>query len=152
MAGEERRINFRLQSYWDQLRGDRPYPSESEINPDDIGDIWPSCYLVHRFKRDGKYIYKYEYLGKELVEAYGDDMNGREVYEELVDAVHTQEVIHHFRQVVQSGHPVTLEGEFTNQAQMHIKYRQALMPIGDGNAQDPGTVAYILGGMRWRAF
>ncbi len=44
-------------------------PAEQDIDPDDIRDLWDSCFLI-RVKDLGKADYNYTYLGEAIIEAY----------------------------------------------------------------------------------
>src|SRR5689334_9850553 len=68
-SGMERRITLRLLSYWEKLRKDRPMPSEKDIDPEDVKDLWGNCYLI-RIKNLDKQDYHYDYLGQAIVDAY----------------------------------------------------------------------------------
>jgi hypothetical protein len=138
------RINEQLQQYWHELRGDRPYPLESEVSPENLGDIWPACYLIS--VRDGKFAY--DHLGAELVEAYGDNFEGREISEHLVYP-HPESLFKTFEQVRQSGQPATDEGEFVDSHGDTVKYRANVLPLG---ARGREGVAFLLGGMKWKRY
>ena len=146
-SASHRRINDTLLDYWIALKGERLYPAESEINPDDIHDIWDSCFLVRVDdvgRRDG---YKYTYLGAALIEAYGDDYNGRDVCDALVNPA-TPALAEKLDEVRQGRMPVMVESVFTNAKNMEIKYRTCLLPLG----VSPAAVDYVIGGMKWKAF
>lgn len=139
---EDKRINQRLQAYWEELRGQRPYPKETEIDPEAIADIWESCFLVN--VQEGS---KYTYLGQSLIEAYGDDLNDKEVCERLVYPSNSGIALK-FQEVVDSKGAVVDEGEFINKKNLLIKYRSCMLPLGD----EAGEVGFIIGGMKWRAY
>lgn len=146
--GQERRITQRLMSYWTELKGNRPFPDETEIKPEELQDIWDSCFLVTVARKNNSLRFQYSYLGEAILEAYGSgDMTGQEVYADLMDASH-KEILEKFHAVVNGGEPVSLESEFTNRQNVLIKFRQCLMPLGNGS----GEITYILGGMKWKAF
>ncbi len=149
MADPKQRISEILKLYWERLRGERPFPMESEVNPDsdELMPIWDSCFLV-RVEANAEQPYHYAYLGDALVAAYGgEDASAREVCEMLVYPS-TMSMVHRFKEVVNSGKPRMEESEFTNGSGELIKYRSELLPLGD----ETGDVAYILGGMKWKAY
>lgn len=138
------RINEHLQQYWHELAGDRPFPLESEISTEALRDIWPSCYLVS-VKPHG---FSYDYLGSDLVAAYGDDLTGREVTERLLYP-HPPTLLARFTEVVETAQARMDESEFTNLRGDKIKYRSCVLPLG---ARGRDGVAFLLGGMKWKAF
>jgi hypothetical protein len=139
------RIDEQLEEYWQQLRGDRALPREDEIDPASIKDIWSACFLVtSRF--DGTFAYTY--LGDALVEAYGDDLTGREIADTLLGA-HPKSLLGSFEKAVRDGMPVTDEGEFVNSKGIPIKYRSCVLPLAGTHGEGVG---FLLGGMKWKAY
>lgn len=145
---KERRITELLKRYWNDVRGDRPYPPESEIDPEALSSIWDSCFLVRVDRGNAERPHHYAYLGAALVRAYGgEDASAREVCEALVYPS-AMSMIHKFREVAEGGVPVQEAGEFRNPAGEVIKYRSELLPLGDRE----GGIGYIIGGMKWKVF
>lgn len=146
-SNRERRINERLLSYWEELKAERPFPAEAEIDPDELADIWDSCFLVQVGARAAQGGYKYTYLGPSLIEAYGDDLTNHEVSSHLI-ALSNPHLVQHFDEVARTAKPLVVESEFTNLKNMIVKYRSCMLPLGTL----PGQVDYIIGGMKWKAF
>jgi hypothetical protein len=148
---QNQRITEILKGYWEALRGDRPFPLESEVDTEsaELRSIWRSCFLVKVDYENADRPYHYAYLGDALVKAYGgEDASAREVCETLVYPS-TMSLIHKFKDVVESGKPTLEENEFTNKVGELIKFRSELLPLG---GQEGSGVGYILGGMKWNAF
>lgn len=138
------RIHERLIEYWQELRGTKDFPSESDIDPSQIAPIWNACFLV---QADAAQNYKYSYLGLSLIEAWGDDASSLGIGSHLIDPA-TASLIHKFKEVVDTKRPVIDEAEFINKKNMRIKYRACMLPLGTA----PNDVKYILGGMKWKAY
>lgn len=138
------RINEQLVQYWHELKADRPLPFEHEINAEQLKNIWYSCFLI-TVKSGG---FAYDYLGKELLDAYGDDLTGREITEALLYP-HPEALFTSFRAVSATAQPVTEDGEFINSKGQNIKYRSSVLPLA---SRGRNGVAFLLGGMRWKAF
>ena len=52
VQGIERRLVYRIMRYWQKQCGGRQYPSLSDIDPEAIADMWPSCFLrAHEQRR-----------------------------------------------------------------------------------------------------
>lgn len=130
--------------YWSEKAGKRSMPLESDINTDDIGDIWDHCFLVRVSDRS----FLYQYLGQSLTGAYGDDLTGREICESLIYP-HPEPLFRSFQKVQSSAQPVHDENEFTNTKGMVVKYRSCVLPLA---AKDVKAVGYLLGAMNWRAY
>lgn len=138
------RINEALLQYWQTLRGTRILPLEPEISAEALKDIWDSCFLVS-IRPDGSFAY--DYLGRDLIAAYGDDLTGREITEKLVYP-HPPSLFAAFQRVARSGEPAMDENAFTNSTGSLVKYRSCVLPFG---AKDRADVAFLLGGMKWKA-
>lgn len=139
------RLTDVLMNYWQGLGKTEGLPLESEIKPENLVRVWEDCFLV-QVKSDRHF--KYDYMGKNLVDAFGDDLK-KDDAEELVSA-DTHRVVEKFSEVVHKKRPFSDEGEFTDARGMLVKYRQLLLPFSD--KKNEGKVSYILGGMRWKAF
>jgi hypothetical protein len=146
-TGSQQRINERLKTYWGELRGNRPYPCEKEIDFNAIEPIWKSCFLVKRDETK-QARFSYIYLGSDLIAAYGDDLSTREICERLVFPS-SMPLMHKFDEVVNTQAPVEQEDEFTNTKGLHVKYRSLMLPLGNDEGTD---VEFIIGGMRWKAY
>lgn len=138
------RINQRLQEYWETLRAGRRMPCETDINTDDLVDIWAYCFLID-VKNTG---FEYDYLGESIIEAYGDDLRGREICEALIYP-HPPSLLKTFRSVVSTLGPVTDESQFKNKNGQQIRYRSCVLPLTKTGAQG---VHFLLGGMKWKAY
>ena len=147
VIGHERRISERLLSLWEELRGDKPIPLESDLDIQRLSDYWESCFIVEISNRGDERDYKYSYLGESIIDAYGDDLTGKEVYNHLI-APYTQMLLLKFETVVGDLATVTDEAEFLNLKSKMIRYRQCLVPLAGGD----GRVGFILGTMTWSQY
>lgn len=139
-AFDSRRAHERLMQYWLSLKGTRNYPREDEVDPEALEPIWDSCFLVTLI--DGRrFGFRYEYMGSELLEAYGRDMTG--LAAEDPEAPQIASLIHALERAA-AGETVTDGSVFTNSKNVEIRYRCCLVPLG------AMTVEYILGCMRWK--
>jgi hypothetical protein len=143
----QHRYHEQLLSYWNELRGGRSFPSENEIDPDALNDLWPSCFLLSIDDVTRRIGYRYSYLGSDLIEAYGEDQHNPDVIMRLVSSA-SMPMVRKFDEVLETGKPVIDESEFINLKHMHIRYRTCMLPLGLAD----GTVTHILGCMRWRAY
>ena len=71
------RITEHLKEYWGKKKAANPYPSETDVDEEELAAIWESCFLIE--VEDGGKKFKYEYLGNKIVEAYGADLEGLSV-------------------------------------------------------------------------
>ncbi len=141
-----KRLHERLLAYWQELRGNRAFPKEHDINPDDLEDVWDSCFLLQVIGKGADMRFRYSYLGSALIEAYGNDLTDQDVCATLIDPT-TPNMIKKSAEVVKQRVQMVDESEFVNSLGMRIKYRSCLLPLGE----KPNEVNYILGAMRWKA-
>jgi hypothetical protein len=138
---EHKRLHERLLAYWQAARGNRPFPSEKDIDPEELADVWDACFLLQVTPAG----FSYAYLGESLVKAYGDDLTSRDVCSTLVEPK-SASMAQKCAEVVKQKTQMIDESEFVNTLGMRVKYRSCLLPLGDRADE----VNYILGAMRWK--
>lgn len=141
------RYHEQLEEYWDELRGNLPFPAEDQINPDTIKEIWPYCFLISIDDVTRRLGYRYSYLGDSLIEAFGGDSGDPAIAMQLI-ATSNKDIIHKFDEVVQRKRQMIDESEFMNLKNLKIKYRTCILPLGTPD----GVVTHIIGLMRWRVY
>lgn len=144
---DELRYHSRLRQYWEEMRGKRLFPQENDINPDDLMDIWDSCFLISIDDVTHRLGYRYSYMGENLIEAYGNGGEDASVCSSLVSTDQTP-MVRKFDEAVRTKQPVTDESEFVNMNNMHIRYRSCILPLGN----PAGVVTHLLGCMRWKMY
>ena len=141
---QERRITVRLLSYWEKLRRGRAMPTEQDLDPDHIEDLWDHCFLLHS-KQLANPDYHYTYFGSEIKKAYQGDLSDVQMAGVLSpNALHITAC---FQKIIATHKPLVDEGEFRNLKGDVVKYRQCMLPMGDGD-----QVHAIFGGMRYKIF
>jgi hypothetical protein len=141
---DERRITVRLMAYWEKLRMRRAMPTEQDIDPDAIADLWDYCFLVH-VSDLGKEGYHYTYLGSEIKKAYQGGLS--EVDTNGLVSPNADRLADCYMEIIHGQKPVVDEGQFCNSRGEMVKYRQCLLPLGDD-----GDVKAIFGGMRYKIY
>lgn len=144
---QHNRLNENLREYWESVRQGRSFPEERDIDPDAIKDIWDSCFLVKKVPDSAYPAFRYDFLGKQLIDAFGDDVTNQEISSKLVDPT-SPPLVKGFVHVVENAEPTEEDSEFINSQGLLVKYRSCMLPLG--NAKD--GVMYILGGMKWKSF
>jgi len=147
MFSDEHRYHTRLKKYWDMLRGEKPFPTENSIDPDDLQDIWDSCFLISIDDVTHRMGYRYSYMGSHLIEAYGDQLNSGDVSSRLI-SMNGSPMVKKFDEVIREKKPLIDESEFVNGSNINIRYRTCILPLGT----DDGKVTHILGCMRWKMY
>lgn len=69
----------RLYRYWDQLRGERAYPSETDIQLVDIADLKP--YLMFANITYPPFAIRYSYIGSQITHFYKRDLTGQYLHD-----------------------------------------------------------------------
>lgn len=147
-VSQSKRINEILQQYWEGISAGRTFPMEQDFNPDEVDSIWDSCFLVRVEGEADNPTFRYVYLGESLVEAYGDDLTNKEICEKLVYPG-SMALVQTFREILSKKTAQMQDSEFVNAHRQVIKFRACMCPLGKDNASQ---VAYIVGGMKWKAF
>lgn len=138
--GTYARLTDILLGHWQAIKGDRPFPAENEVDVAPLAPIWDDCFLIQSCKERQ---YRYDYLGKHLIEAYGEDACREEI--DILVSPYGRGMIEKFNIVADSGAPLHDDGIFSNARHIEVRYRQLLLPLGHD-----GVVTHILGGMRWK--
>jgi hypothetical protein len=146
--GFNRRITEILLRYWLDLREEREMPQEKDIDPNALTNVWNSCFLVKMTDAASHGGYRYAYMGKELLNAFGEDVSRDDA--EILVSLPSMRVTAKFDQAVGMRKPLIDEGEFLNAKKISVKYRQILLPMADN--KKPKELAYLFGGMRWKSF
>jgi len=142
--GAEMRITTRLKKYWDFLRGDKFFPSEKDIKPQEIESIWNNCFVVKADNSCRKEDYRYKHPGKDIIKAYGSDLTGLTV--DSIASVEASHLADKYELVLARKTFVMHEDEFNTPNNEILKYRQILLPLGE----DGVNITAILGGMSYK--
>lgn len=141
----ERRMTMRLLRYWERIKGDRLFPSENDIDPDDpeIIDLWDGCFVIQVRDIYINQDYNYTYLGPAIIEAYRAGISNDA--EQPIISPNANKLEQHFHEVLKTNAPILQDGEFKNLKNITIKYRQCLLPIGEND-----RILAIFGGMSFK--
>ena len=131
----QRRLTWRLLNYWERVRGDRDFPSLSDVKPEDIEDIWPYCFILD-VKDHSEFPY-FRYLGRSFAKYSGVFLRGNH------ELSHTlmKKAVCHYREAVGRGAPVLVEEELTQFDNRKLQFRSVLLPL----SEDQESVSYLLG-------
>ena len=143
-SGKENRLTDILEGYWNQIKGGEEFPSEIDVNPSDIAEIWDNCFLIKSDELEGEG-FKYTFLGQGLINAYGDDISQDEV--SVLIQPNKERFIEKVEETIKTKKPVIDESEFVNAHSVLIKYRKIYLPLGEDD-----HVTHVIGGMRWKGY
>ena len=130
----ERRLVVRLLQYWRELGEPDKIPSESDIDPGAIPDMWPNCVILDVAGKETDP--EFTYIGSELAARARADLSGRRLSGAPADTL-VSKGLSYFGQVLAKKVPITFGGEFTDSRGMKILYRSIILPLSkDGNGID----------------
>ena len=142
-SGMERRLVLQLLSYWREICGERRYPSFSDLNPDAISDIWPSCFAMEVGAELPNAVFR------AIGEAYAshssvslDNLRASDVPDGNL-VIHSIEFL---AEVMAKGVPVSRGGEFVTDEGATVLFRSIMLPMSD----DGETVSGVLGAANCR--
>ncbi|MEM7224705.1 MAG: PAS domain-containing protein [Pseudomonadota bacterium] len=130
----QRRLVWRLLTYWEQRRGERDFPMLADIDPEEIQEMWPQCFVldVANF-RDLPY---FHYLGPSLARYSGVFLSGQDWAMTLL-----RKAVWHYREVLERSAPILVEEELTQFDHQKLLFRSVMLPLSD----DQETINYVLG-------
>jgi hypothetical protein len=143
--GKERRISLILLQYWNALREDRPFPSEDEVDPDQLTHVWAHCFLLQLRDIEQVVDYNYSYLGPEIVKPYETGMLDAE--NTTMISPNANRLAASFQHVIETEDPLLDEGECLTTSGDLVRFRQCMMPLGTD-----GKIHSILGGAWYKLF
>jgi len=140
-----KRGHEQLVTYWHRIKGLALYPSESQVNPNDLQEHWDNMFLLE-VDREILGNFRYQYVGPSIVEAYGVDPTGKS---------HNSNAVPNLRSLLELSAKVAINGSigmdeswFLNNKSQKIMYRCSLVPLCSPG--DRAHVHFILGLMSWR--
>ncbi len=139
---DNRRITEQVLAYWNDLKGDKAFPSFNDITPEGMEDLWPDCFVLKVFfphsmaRRPNDY--EFIYLGENVIPLFGEEINNPKALP------FPEKVIATYQDVVDTRSAITDDGEFENMRNERVKYRQILLPLGP----EDEMIDHILGGIR----
>jgi hypothetical protein len=143
----ERRLVVRLRKYWDFLRGEDNLPNYAKFNKSAIDDVLQSCILCSVAHSGKSMMFKYEYLGKDAVDAFGIDLTGQ--YAANTDRrIPGVNFLKFMTKAIESKDFTSAQGQFVNDNNKIVKYRDCILPFLDSH----GNIAYLVVGLSWRSF
>jgi hypothetical protein len=143
----DKRLTARLKKHWERIRKGRALPEMARFNPGPVDDLWPQCFLVSVDGRGQRLLYKYEYMGEELVALYGRDLTGCYTDERMAQfpgAIVCRGLgpAAMYRQALEE------DGFFVNDHGRLVKYRACFLPFGS----EAKGVTHIVVGLSGRVF
>jgi len=142
--GRKRRITELLLGYWNIIRAGRLFPDHTDVNSEDISDIWDNCFVVKISRDKVTTDYVYIHTGATLEKAYGHDLTIDDT--PPLASPYVDHLVNKYEEVCKNKTPLIEEDSFVNAHGKTVYYRQILLPLGPNDDE----VSHILGGMRYK--
>jgi hypothetical protein len=134
LAGE-RRMYRHLLAYWRTRRRGRSFPVLTDIRPDGIGDLWPSCFILDPVSNP--HFPCFHYLGPALAKYVGILLGGSSDWAlSLLDITMV-----HCREALDTQVPILIEDAVPRFDGRQFLFRAILLPVGDSGRK----LHYLLG-------
>lgn len=142
-TGIERRMVFRLLSYWRGLTSESVPPSLDHVRPEDIPDIWPDCYVLDPigFQHDPVF----RFVGAELSSHATIDLVGCQI-SQVPENTLIQVAVRYVPEVLRKGVPISRGGEFLRDDGSRVLYRSIVLPMSEEGA----SLRFLLGAANCR--
>jgi hypothetical protein len=88
---------LRLFEYWDAKRGERRFPSRTDIDPLDFHDLLPNIFLIDVFEREP--YFRFRLSGSSVDEIHGEYLTGKSP-QDIKTAEVSELIESHFRAVL----------------------------------------------------
>jgi hypothetical protein len=141
--GMERRLVLRLLTHWRAICGERDYPSFSEIQPENMPDMWANCFVLEVCGHEEDPVFRA--VGDEIIRYTSGSLVGTPVSawapNTLIGAA-----VSHTRNVLRKGVPMSHGDEFMKVDGTRVLYRSILLPMSD----DGETISGLLGAANCR--
>ncbi len=131
----QKRLIWQLLDYWERKRRDRDFPALDDIDPDEIAELWPYCFIldIENF-RDVPY---FHYLGPKLARYSGVFLSGRHDWSRTL----LKKAVCHYQEALTRRAPVLVEEDLTQYDNKSLLFRSVLLPLSD----DGTTINFLFG-------
>ena len=143
-SGEEQRLTFRLLSYWNRIRGDKPLPALADVNIQEIQEMWYFTFTISLGNMPEDH--SFHYFGSKLADMFGNDYSG-EMLESALKDLMIENTIGFYEKVVAARAPVSESSSFYLEGK-EARYRSLIVPL----SSDGQTIDYLLGTTNYKIF
>lgn len=125
---------YQLMAYWKRLRGNRLYPSKTDIDQDALGALWDSCFLIAMDSATERQGLCFSYVGSRLMPMVTDNV--------AMSKLHLPRIEKCFDQVLEKHFPIFGEYEVIDELSQRTKYYCCMMPLGGAR-----NITHIVGSL-----
>lgn len=139
----ERRLNMRLMSYWQDLRGEESFAPAVRFDPEAVAELWPHCFtMVPADKPEDATL---DHIGAAIAAASDLPAQALPASDVPTDTL-LGAVLGLMAEVMKVRYPIVDSGDLTDRRGRHCLYRCILLPLTDTS----GTISLLIGGARAR--
>jgi hypothetical protein len=142
--GLERRLVLRLLHHWRDLSGERRFPSFEDVDPAQIPDMWPNCFVLDALGHRDDPVFRV--VGDEIAKESRTGLVSLRISAVPKDSL-MEQATSYLEEVMTKEVPISRGGQFVRDDGAHILYRSVLLPMSD----DGETISGILGAANFRA-
>ena len=135
--GMERRLVLRLLAHWRSLCEERKFPSFADVDPDEIPDIWPFCFVLEILDHEEEPVFRA--IGDDLAAFSKIDLADRHISDASADTLPGVS-ISYLDEVLDKGVPISRGGEFFKTDGTRVLYRSILLPMSDDGEEISGIL------------
>jgi hypothetical protein len=132
----ERRLVLRIEEYWNNLRGERDFPSAADIDPVELDDDWCDCFVI--FPSDPPERATFMFVGPRLLENARLPENWSRDTERHVDDCPPGSMIgravQHVAEVLAQRRPVSVAEVFEEGGE-EVRLRGTLFPLSSNGRE-----------------
>jgi hypothetical protein len=139
----EQRLTFRLLSYWNRIRGEREFPTLSDVNIHEIEEMWHFSFTLDVSREEEHF---FQYFGPELSSIFGTDFTGENVAEAMNDVI-LNNTVGSYVKCIEKREPTMEAASFFYDGK-ELRYRTLIVPF----SSDGQKVDYLMGTTNYKAF
>lgn len=132
----ERRLVIRMLEHWNRWRGDRQFPSPSQVTAAELGADWDDSVVMELSNDSGTWVFRH--VGANLKTPDMGDGVGWPV-EECSDSMLVRHATAYFPKVLQKHIPISISGEFKHGIAT-ILYRSIVLPLSSNGTEIDGLL------------
>ncbi len=141
--GMERRLVLRLLTYWRDIRGERSFPALSDVQREQIADMWPNVFVLDVATNPADPCFVE--FGDKLSSAGDAPLRGCPVSLAPPNTLLNHSVSY-CQEVIRKQVPISRGGEFINNRGIKVLYRSIILPMSSNSA----TIDRLLGAANCR--
>ena len=143
-AGTEQRLTFRLLSYWNRIRGDKKFPSLSDVNISEITEMWHFTFTIAVSGPVSDHMF--QYFGPELASIFGHDYSGESMENAMQDLM-ISNTIGFYDKIFETKAPISESSSFHKDGG-EVRFRSLIVPL----SSDGTVIDYVLGTTNYKIF